>query len=287
MNSKNHIKINLVVFFLLFILNTSFSDYILKSKSIIDWQKGFIISKGLARITFNDSGTPVNVLTGEAISLNKAREEIYSTAKNMAIVNMTEAIKYIRVDPQNSLFDVLKNSPITQKKLAEKINKYISYKEYPADFVTSICEARLNFDNIIDSLNYDFPSHDFPVRAIMPVSTPYTGLIVDSRGMKIMPMLFPSIYSEAGLEIYGRNFIDISFSVNGGVASYCHNEDQARTDARAGEHPYFATAIKSINDCPVLSKKDVRRILSSQSTINNLKKCRVIFIIDREEITGN
>jgi hypothetical protein len=273
---------NLIIVFLIAFFNTSIAQEVLqKDKSVINWQKGYIISKGKSRITYNEAGTPIDVLTGKTKSLNKAREAAYISAKEDAIINMADAVKSLRVDPQNKFIDIMKDNALTQKIISEKISNSMTCKEYPAGFDSAICEAKLTFGSIIASIPYNFPSNDFPVRAEIPIATPYSSLIIDSRGLDIKPMLFPAIYSDIGLEIYGKNFIDSSSAVKGGMVSYCYNEDQAQIDPRAGEHPYLSVAMKSLNNCPVLREKDVRRILSSQTTINNLKKCKVILIIDK------
>lgn len=285
MKLKEKIIILIISYFSISTLfNISFannSSY--KDKSTIDWQKGYVISNGKAWITFSKDGSPVDAVTGGKIALNRAREAVYFAAKESAIANMAEKIKQLRVDPQNTLLDVMRNNTLTQKTISDILINSMTFKEYPKEFDSSVCEARLHFGTLISSIPYDFPSHDFPVKADIPISTPYTALIIDGRGLDIKPMLFPSIYSDAGLEIYGKNFINSSYAVKGGMGAYYYNED-AQADPRAGEHPYFAVAVKSINNCPVLSEKDIRRILSSQKTINNLKKCRVIFIIDKEAL---
>ncbi|MBN2403636.1 MAG: hypothetical protein JXN64_14760 [Spirochaetes bacterium] len=277
------IKINsLIIIFIIIFINTSTADEIfLKEKSLIDWERGHIVSKGKARIIFNDAGKPVDNVTGKAKSLNKAREAAYLSAMEAAIINMAEAVQSLRIDPNNRFIDIMMNDTSVQKSISDKLNNFIMCKEYPSGFDSAICEAKLDFGTIIASLPYDFPSNDFPARAEIPISTPYSGLIIDCRGLEVKPMLFPAIYSDTGLEIYGRNYIDSSFAVKGGMASYCYTENQALTDRRAGEHPYLSVAMKSLNSCPVLLGKDVRRIFSSQITINNLKKCRVILIIDK------
>jgi hypothetical protein len=278
----NRIKLkNLFILFIIAVFNTSIAQEVSRDKSQINWQKGYILSRGTSRITFNETGAPVDALTGRATSLNKAREAAYVSAKEAAIANMAEAIKSLRVDPQNRFTDILKNNTTTQKIISDKINNSMTCKEYPTGFDSSICEAKLNFGSIIASLPYDFPSNDLPVRAEIPIATSYTSIIIDARGLDIKPMLFPAVYSDNGLEIYSRNFIDSTYAVRGGMVSYCYDENQAQIDSRAGEHPYFSVAMKSLNNCPVLLEKDVRRLLSSQTTIINLKKCKVIFIIDK------
>ncbi len=273
---------NLLVLFIAVFCNVSLAQEANKrEKSVINWQKGYIISKGISQVKINDAGLPVDSVTGKTTSLNKAREAAYDSAREKAMMNMADAIRSLRVDPQNTFSDILKDDISTQKIISDKINNKIKKKEHPAKFDSAVCELMLTFGNIIASIPYDFPASDFPVRAENPISTSYTSLIIDSRGLDIKPMLFPVIYGETGLEIYSRNYIESSFAIKEGMVSYCYDETQAQLDSRAGEHPYFSVAMKSLNNCPVLMEKDIRRLLSSQTTINNLKKCRVIVIIDK------
>ncbi len=99
------------------------------------------------------------------------------------------------------------------------------------------------------------PAIELPVIDDSPLKTDYTGLIVDGRGLKLEPMLFPSIYDGDGVEIYGRTFIDSRFALKHGLASYCHTEDEARALGRAGDRPYYSVALKSMNACPVISER--------------------------------
>lgn len=248
----------------------------------INWQKGYIISRGKGLIAFDNNGQPVDSVTNKVISLNRARKKSYDAAKETAIINMVEALKNLQIDPQNSYLDLIKSSEKVRKDISDKIYNNISYKESPLNFDSSMCEAKLSFGSLIESIPFEFPSDKFPVKAEIPISTPYSSLIVDCRDFTIKPMLLPSIYSDNGLEIYGKNFINSSYIAKRGMVSYCYSERQAKNNSRAGQFPYYAVAIKSIKNCPVISEKDVRRIFSSQKTINNLKKCKVILIINNE-----
>ncbi|MFH0974287.1 MAG: hypothetical protein V1874_00720 [Spirochaetota bacterium] len=281
---RTGVRIFIIIFLFILCGISAANEVLLKYKSKIDWQKGYVVSRGKSQIAFNEEGDSVDMLTGKAIPLNRAREINYNSAKEFAIAIMADTIKSMRIDSQNSLLDIMKTSNDTQRSISDKINKNVVFKEYPAEFDSSVCEAKLNFGSIIASLPFDYPSDDFPVRTEVPISTPYTALIVDGRGHNIKPMLFPSVYSDSGLEIFGRRFIDSSQAVKRGMVSYCYNEDQAFIDARSGNSPYFAAAVDGLNNCPVISEKDTRRLLSSRQTINNLKKCRVIFIIDKADL---
>ncbi len=284
MKFKIYSKMICIIFIVTLTVSASIEDDISTAGSVhINWQKGYITSMGKGKIVFDNNGQPVDAVTNKVISLNRARKDSYNTAKETALINMVDAVKYLQIDPQNNYIDLVRNNEIIQKAISEKIYNRISYKESPFNFDSSVCEARLSFGNIIESIPFDFPSNDFPMKADIPISTPYSSLIVDCRDLTIKPMLLPSVYSDEGLEIYGKNFIESSFAIKGGMVTYCYNEYQAKSDSRAGQFPYYAAAIKSIKNCPVISGKDVRRIFSSQKTINNLKKCKVILIINSEE----
>ncbi len=279
-------KLAKLIIFLIISSSVSNAQYADQSdNSAIDWKKGYITATGISRVAF-ENGVPVDRVTGNRISLNKAREASNYAAREMAILNLSKAIKRLRVDHDSIMLDVLNSDERTQKLISEKLSNDVYLKYFPSDFDTTVCEAKFTFGSIIESIPYDFPENDFPARAYIPISTPYTSLVVECRGMKIKPMLFPSIYANDGLEIYGRYFISGAYAVKGGMVSYCYDDDQAYKDDRAGEKPYFAAAVKSINNCPVLTENDVRRILSNKSTVSCLKKCRVIFIIDKGQATG-
>ncbi|MCP4130679.1 MAG: hypothetical protein GY754_06825 [bacterium] len=248
----------------------------------IDWLKGKIISFGDSEVTVDRQGQPLDGDNGSRISLNKGRLEAYTTAKEEAILNLVSTLKTMQVDPDNKIVDLLKKHSITRKKLSKVIEQRIKTREYPASFFKSRCKAELKIGDIISVLPYTYPSHDFPTMLNSALPTDYTSLVIDARGLDIKPMIFPALYNEEGLEIYSRYFVDIRYAGRYGMASFAFTEDEAMKNKKAGEHPYFSVAIKNINHCPVLSNRDIRRIFSSSKTIKNLKKCKVIIIIDRK-----
>ena len=98
---------------------------------------------------------------------------------------------------------------------------------------------------------------------------------------QISPTILPAIYDRDGLEIYSRYFINIRYGLKTGLVSYVFDEKEAFKHPKAGRYPYFATSMKNIENNPVLNNEDIKRIYSSPATLAELKKCKVIFIIDR------
>ena len=231
---------------------------------------------------FDDEGIPVDPESGSVISLNKGRLNSYREARERAMEEIISAVKEVRVDGEYLVVDLIKNNDDFQRKLYGVVSSKIRYHEYPVDFRTSGCKATLSISNILAVLPYQYQSEDFPGRIDMPVSTYYTSVIVDTRRIKAQPMVSPSIYNENGLEIYGRNYVDINSAVRYGMVTYVNTVSEAMKHSRAGEHPYYTIALKKLNGCPVIADKDVKKIYGNDDTLMELRKCRVIFIIRKD-----
>ena len=261
-----------------------FADYITRSSnSSINWSKGYITAEGNSSIKIGEKGNPYNKYKKNLISINRARIDSYLEAREGAIVKIIEVIKSLRIDSDTTLNSLIIDNKFTQKRLFEVLSNSLKIKEYPIDFYSSKCKVKIRISDIITSIPYNFPSHDFPVKDDTTLQTYYSSLIIDGRDSNIIPMLFPSIYNEDGLEIYGRIYVDNKYLSKNGMVSYCYTSEEALVNKRAGEYPYFTVSIKEIKGCPVLSENDTRKILSCKKTIENLKKCKVIIILNKNK----
>ncbi|MFC1668756.1 hypothetical protein ACFL20_00065 [Spirochaetota bacterium] len=249
----------------------------------IDWQKGKISSIGISEIPTDEKGSPVDYENRNVISINKGRLDAYKRARESAVQKIINSMLSLRIDYENSLLNLIKSHRFTRNRLSQLISRRMKVSEYPVDFFQSGCIAELKMGDLIHVLPYHYPSSDFPKIHNIEIETRYTGLIVDTRGLGIMPMVLPSIYNEDGLEIYSRYNVDIKWASKYGIVSYVHTESMALKNRKAGNRPFYTVAVKESRGCPVLSTKDIRKIYSSRDTLKRLKKCNVIFIIDREK----
>ena len=256
------------------------------SAAVVDWEKGIVNARARASVEVSGAGRPADPSTGMPSMLGRARMEAGERAREGAMENLVLALKRLRVDADNTLGDLIGRDTYTQRKLTDALLHSVRLKRQPVDHFTSGCEARLRFGHIIASLPYQFPSQEFPVRDDSVLPTDYTGLIIDGRGLAVEPMLFPSVYDDNGLEIYGRLFVNGPDACRSGIASYCFDENQAMRNPKSGRRPYYTVAIRSLNGCPVLSGRDARRILAAGNTRNSLKKCNVIIIINRNSASA-
>ena len=248
----------------------------------IEWTKGVIITYGAARISLTEDGKPVDEGSGSVLSLNQARVDAYRKARERALESMTGLVKGIRIDADTMLTDLLERSDMVQSRVAHIVNDRTKMKEYPVDFHSSGCRAELKIFDLLSVIPYRYPAEEMPIRIDNPIPTDYTGLVVDARGCDVTPMILPSIFNEEGLEVFGRYLVDIHAATRDGIVSYAYSDDEAMKNRRAGRHPYYAVAIRGMKGCPVVSDRDIRKVFSSSATINRLKRCRVIFIIDKK-----
>jgi hypothetical protein len=252
----------------------------------INWTRGVITAGAEAGFALALKGTPVDFYDGSDTSINRARMESYHRARETALERLMSAVKIIQVEPERNFRDLVNENIYARKRLSEVLIDLARVRLAPLDFNSAYCEARLGLGDLVTAVPRDFPGHDFPSIDDTPLRTEYSGLIVDCRGLKIEPMIFPSIYNEYGLEIYGRIYAEGRSAARHGLAAYSYSEDEARRHKTAGNKPFYTVALKSLNGCPVISDRDTRRVLSSPQTRNNLKKCRVILILDRKGARG-
>ncbi len=247
----------------------------------IDWTRAMITASGTDKIAVNGEGLPVDPDTGRVISISEARNMSYSRAKEKAINAAALLISGIPVDNESTIMQILERDPVARARMTRVMHEYARFRDRKCGYMEASCELQINTGYLIIALNYDFPMEDFPASDVKASPTLYTSLIVDTRGLKIRPNLLPSIYNESGLEIYGKNFISGQDAVKHLSVSYTYTENEAMKHKKAGQHPFFCAALKNLNGSPVLSDDDIRKVFSHKKNSAYLKKCRVIFIIDR------
>lgn len=114
--------------------------------------------------------------------------------------------------------------------------------------------------------------------------TPYTGLIVDMRGKKVQPSLFPKIYDESGLIIFDSAKVSKKIIASKGLVQYSRKFNLAKLKNRVGTNPFYLVALSvegiRYKSDPVILRKYTRQILSHEKTRQALKNAKVVFLID-------
>jgi hypothetical protein len=247
-----------------------------------DWNKGEIRAQAFYDARFDESGVPVDFAS---LKLSPARERAaaYAKAREEAVEQIVAELREIQIEPGVFVKDLIESDATFARRFGDLLDERIRSRESPAGYCAARSEARISIYSLIRALPYEYPDEPLPKADKNPLPTEYTSLIIDTRAERTTPMIFPSVYDEDGLEIYGRRFVHIEKGYSQGLVSYCYSENAAKSHPKAGDHPYYTTAIRSIKNLPVVAHRDSRRILAHKKTVENLKQCRVIFIIDKPE----
>ncbi|HEY1406284.1 MAG TPA: hypothetical protein VF857_06730 [Spirochaetota bacterium] len=270
---------------ILSLASTTLFAYSNENRVILDWSTGIVRAQTTYSAKYDDSGIPIDYATTDA---GPARERnlAYERARTEAVEQISFALRGIEVEPGLFVKDLLESDPSFARKFGDLLADRIRSRETPRTYFAARSDARFVLYDLIRALPYEYPENPFPRADKNPLATEYTSLIIDVRDEDVSPMIFPSVYDEDGLEIYGRQFVNIAAACKKGMVSYCFNEQEAKAHPKAGEHPYFATALRSNKHLPVIAHRDARKILSHKKTVENLKQCHVIFIIRKVSGAG-
>jgi hypothetical protein len=113
--------------------------------------------------------------------------------------------------------------------------------------------------------------------------TVYTGLIIDARGLGIMPAMAPKIFDEDGKEVYGSAYVSKEFATSQGMVGYARDIKKAAELDRVKDKPGMVKAIRAAGKNKtdlVIANKDAADILSAKDNMSFLQKCKVVIVVD-------
>ena len=120
---------------------------------------------------------------------------------------------------------------------------------------------------------------------------PYTGLLIDVRGLGLQPSIAPRVLSTAGHVIHGAATVDRSLATDYGVAGYDDDIDRAYKSERLGgkeANPFVVratgTAGRYSGDA-ILDNFDAVQVLEADDVGDFLAQGRVTFLLGPEPAT--
>jgi hypothetical protein len=109
--------------------------------------------------------------------------------------------------------------------------------------------------------------------------TVWDGLIISAPYLHLTPALAPRIYAENGNLLYDASFIDASTASENGMTLYASTPFNVIRSMNMRYYHCLAVNTTSFEGTDlVISDEDAARICSSQGTLKNLRKCRVIIL---------
>ena len=117
---------------------------------------------------------------------------------------------------------------------------------------------------------------------------PYTGLLIDVRGLGLQPSIAPRVLSAEGHVIHGAATVDRSLTTDYGVAGYDDDIDHAYTSERLGgeeANPFVVRATDTAgrySGDAILDNFDAVQVLQADEAGDFLRQGRVTFLLGPE-----
>ena len=232
-------------------------------------------------ITVTGSGSPN--LKGGAVPA-QLRLQTERAAELDAYRKILEIVKGVQVNSKQTIGAQMQASPEVSAKVEGLIKgmRRIDTKYYSDGGVDVIVQFPLDgslTQAVIPSDTKPVAAEAPKVQAQAPGSQQYTGLVVDARGLKLVPALAPRIVDESGKELYDASKIDpVTLKSAGGIA-YVLNVDSAKKNNRVTDNPLIIKAAKIAEGgkCDLVIAKEDAAKLDGKDFLN---KGRVVVIVD-------
>jgi len=248
----------------------------------IDWSNGTVRAEGMHA---------PNEKAGRAAS-PEAREHYVNRAIEDARANLSAILRRLTIHGDTTGSDVMDaNREVLAQVDLMFLSTPITEKRFLTDGsvqVTLTLPLRGAFSQLI------LPEEIRQINPIRPLATSgsseapalhdaYTGLIVDARGVDVIPGLAPRVVTESGEEVYGPTIISREYAVQRGVATYESSLARAGQGLSAGENPLMVTGIGTTDGARtdiIISSQDAARIRADVAHTTFLSQCRVVIVLD-------
>ena len=240
-----------------------------------DWTTGIVTAKGIGIPPKN----PVSAL--------QAKEMAKSAAWAVALRNLLEVVKGVRVDSTTTIDNfILKNDEVrTRVEGMVRGAKLVKEQEMPDGSFETTVEMKLTGDLSGVVLPKSSPRTD-PLpqyTKTSPGPKTYTGLVIDARGTDAQTALAPRILNEQGDEAYSVAYVEQRGVAEQGIAIYVPDLPSAQANPRVTSTPLLVKALRASGNNHtdlIISDADVQTIHGVPEHFKFLKQAKVLVILN-------
>jgi hypothetical protein len=207
-----------------------------------------------------------------------------SQAEILARRRLLGLLESIRIDSKSTVKEALEQQGAREELLAAILKEaYLVEKSVSSDGKVQLTVAI--------RLNGSFADLVLP-KSIIPIDTveqshkkeePFTGLIIDCRGIPLIPAMVPMVVDEDGQVVYGTAHISRDHALEDGVSAYSRGMAKARDNPRVGAKPLIVKGLRTVKARSadiVLSNADAGKIKGAGSNLSFLHRGRVLFVME-------
>ena len=244
----------------------------------IDWQNGYATATGM--------GMAPPGASGEA----QARALAVRAATVTARRNLLEIIGDVQIDSGTTIRNnMVANDSVQSIIRGELHNSRILDTAYMSDGSVVVTVGISHRGVVADAVLPEAPAFKTGSQqsagAPQGVNTggPYSGLVIDARGLEARPALSPEIIGPEGETVYGRKYVSRDFAVSQGMAGYAAGLASAFQNPRVGDNPLVieARGVRGPGRTDLVVDQDAAdKILAMAAETDVLEQCRVMIVLD-------
>jgi len=254
----------------------------------VDWDTGAIVVRGVGAPSQKDDGQSAT-----------ANARILADARFSARENLNKMIDTICIDASRDVAGIVSTQASLGPQIAKMIQAAREIEDRRKYLSDGSVEIFLQFQLFGGFAQLILPAeiHQIqPIKPVMPKTRPvdpqksdklpemqaFTGLIVDARGVDLVPAMAPRIFDETGQEVYGASFVSREYTVQAGVSAYLIDLDSAGSRDRIGNRPLIVRGLRVLgqNRCDiVISNADAAKLRRSSEHLEFLKQARVMVVV--------
>jgi hypothetical protein len=112
---------------------------------------------------------------------------------------------------------------------------------------------------------------------------PFTGMVLDARGLGMKPALVVRVLDQSGMELYRGNYVPPEKAAQNGLALFSRDLTAAQTNPRVGKNPLTIKGWKVNPATPsdvILGEENAREIAPYAQKGTFLEDCRVMVVLE-------
>jgi hypothetical protein len=232
----------------------------------INWSKKTITATGSGAAKVADG------------NVAQARLKAERAAKLEAIRNILETVRGMQVSAQRTAGDMMSNGDINTKVngLAQGF-RIVDTKYYTDGSVDVI--VSMPIDQSLTNALIGAPAGKAAKALKTDGVLSVTGLVINARGLGLVPSMSPRVVDETGAEVYGVSVVSEKGLAKGGIATYVRGD----TTTQGGASPLAMKALRLADKTKtdlVISNADADKLRAQNLNLSFLAEGSVIILVD-------
>lgn len=268
------------------------SQFVSKTDTaIVNWTERVLKAVG--------RGEPPEAYFGD----EQGRKIALATAIESARSELMTAIARIPIDAESKVGDLVKRDLVALEEMVDMAE--VVHQEFTTDGTVEVTVqmsmnggfSQLVLPKVIEQIESVKPITDTSINPLVRdtegfsatgdvLSGPYTGMIIDARGLDVTPCMAPRVYDENGQEVFGPAYASREYAVQRGMTGYVSDMNAAIQNSRVAGHPLRLIGLRAEGTGGtniIVSNSDAARLRSDSESLTFRRQCRVMIVLDAHD----